>query len=72
MNILIKNCNLISMNDKREKLEENIDILIKDGKIAKINKDVKEKADKVIDATGKIVMPGLINTHSHVPMSIFR
>ena len=72
MNILIKNCNLISMNDKREKLEENIDILIKDGKIAKINKDVKEKADKVIDATGKIVMPGLINTHAHVPMSIFR
>jgi len=31
-----------------------------------------EEADKVIEATGKVVMPGLINTHSHVPMSIFR
>lgn len=72
MDILIKNCNLISMSDKREKLEENIDILIKNGKIAKVNKDIKEKADKVIDANRKIVMPGLINTHAHVPMSIFR
>lgn len=72
MNILIKNCNLISMSDKREKLEENTDILIKSGKIAKVNKDIKEKADKIIYANGKVVMPGLINTHAHVPMSIFR
>ena len=35
-------------------------------------KDIKEKADKTIDATGKIIMPGLINTHSHISMSIFR
>ncbi len=72
MNILIKNCNLISMSDKKEKLEENIDILIKDGKIDKIKKNIEENVDKVIHAKGKIVMPGLINTHAHVPMSIFR
>ena len=72
MNILIKNCTLISMSDKREQIEENIDILIKDQKIEKINKRIEEKVDKVIEAKGKIVMPGLINTHAHVPMSIFR
>lgn len=72
MNILIKNCNLISMSDEREKLEENIDILIKNGKIDKVNRNIEEKVDKVIEASGKIVMPGLINTHAHVPMSIFR
>ncbi len=72
MNILIKNCNLISMSNKREKLEEDIDILIKDGKIENINKNITEKVDKIIYANGKIVMPGLINTHAHVPMSIFR
>jgi len=36
MNILIKNANLISMSNKRNKYEENIDILIKDEKIFKI------------------------------------
>ncbi|MCI8353264.1 MAG: amidohydrolase [Clostridia bacterium] len=72
MNILIKNCNLISMSDKREKIEENIDILIKAGKINMIAKNIEENVDKVIYANGKIVMPGLINTHAHVPMSIFR
>lgn len=72
MKILIKNCNLISMEEKRKKFEENIDILIEDKKIVKIQKDIEEKVDKTINATNKIIMPGLINTHSHISMSIFR
>lgn len=72
MKILIKNCNLISMSEDREKYEESIDILIEDKNIVKIAKNIEEKADKTIDATGKIIMPGLINTHSHISMSIFR
>lgn len=72
MKILIKNCNLISMDKNREKCEENIDILIEDKQIAKIENNIEEKVDKIIDATGKIIMPGLINTHSHISMSIFR
>lgn len=72
LDILIKNCTLISMSSKREKLEDNMDILIKNGKIENIDKNIEEKVDKEIDATSKVVMPGLINTHAHVPMSIFR
>lgn len=72
MKILIKNANLISMAHKRPQIEEGINILIEDTKIKKIDKDIKEAVEKIIDATGKVVMPGLINTHSHVPMSIFR
>lgn len=72
MKILIKNANLISMSSKRPQIEEKMDILIEDNKIAKIDKNISEEVEKVIDATGKVVMPGLINTHSHVPMSIFR
>lgn len=73
MKILIKNCNLISMSETREKYEESIDILINNNKIEKIEKNISgEEYEKVIDAKAKIVMPGLINTHTHVAMSIFR
>lgn len=73
MKICIKNCTLISMDEKRKEQEKNIDILIEDNKIKIIDKDIKTDADvKIIDATNRVVMPGLINTHAHVPMSIFR
>lgn len=73
MNILIKNAILISMNEEIGKIEENIDILIEENKIKKIGRNLNSKGvNKIIDATNKIVMPGLINTHAHIPMSIFR
>ena len=73
MKTLIKNCNLISVSDKKEKYIENIDILINDNIIEKVEKDIKQEEDyKIINAKGKIVMPGLINTHTHIAMSIFR
>ena len=40
MNILIKNATLISMNEKREKIEKNIDIKIEDDKIINIGKNL--------------------------------
>ena len=70
--MLIKNCNLISMAEAREKFEPGVDILIKDGKISKIGKSLDADDSEVIDAAGKIVMPGFINTHAHIAMSIFR
>lgn len=74
MKILIKNCNLISMDETKEKIEYGIDILINENKIEQINKNINLKDDniKIIDATNKYVLPGLINTHSHIGMSIFR
>lgn len=73
MKIIIKNATLISMSEKREKIEQNIDIKIDNNKIIEIGKNLNtNEVEKVIDATNKIVMPGLINTHAHVPMSIFR
>lgn len=74
MKIGIKNATLISMSEKREKIEKNIDIIIEEGKIKKIGKNIVRIAEniKTLDAQGRIVMPGLINTHAHIPMSIFR
>jgi imidazolonepropionase-like amidohydrolase len=44
----------------------NTDVLIRHGKIAAIGKNLKAAADaRVIDATGKFVMPGIVDCHSH-------
>ncbi|AEV96556.1 amidohydrolase [Niastella koreensis] len=62
--ILIKN-GTVWTNEKEGRLE-NTDVLIKNGKIAQIGKNLSEPGAKVIDATGKFVTPGIIDEHSHI------
>lgn len=69
--ILIKNGKVLLLKNE-DIVIENKDILIENGKIVKIERNIQDNADKVIDAQNHIVMPGLINTHAHIPMSIFR
>lgn len=72
MGILIKNVNLIPMSEKREVIE-NTNIYIQDGKIVHIGEIKKElEVTRVIDGKNKVVMPGLINSHTHLGMSLLR
>lgn len=68
---LIKNGTVITMDEKRKKVEK-LDIVIKDDTIIDICSNYTGEYDILIDAHKKIVMPGLINTHTHLGMSIFR
>lgn len=45
---------------------ENTDVLIKNGKIAKVGKNLSERGATVIDATGKHLTSGIIDEHSHI------
>ncbi|HOM75287.1 MAG TPA: dihydroorotase [Anaerohalosphaeraceae bacterium] len=60
--ILIKNGRLI---DPKNKVDRKADILLADGQVVKIGKNLTETADRLIDATDKIVAPGLIDLHVH-------
>lgn len=63
MKTLIKNGRVV---DPANKIDGVSDILIENTKISKLAKDLSDKADEVIDAEGKIVMPGLVDMHVHL------
>ena len=63
MKLLIKNGRVI---DPANHLDEILDILIENSQISKVAKEIADEAQKVIDATGKIVMPGLVDMHVHL------
>lgn len=62
--MLIKNATVWT-NEKDGKLE-NTDVLVKDGKIAKVGKNLSSDGAKVIDGTGKHLTAGIIDEHSHI------
>lgn len=72
MNILIKNTSVLTMAEESQ-IVENADIVIEDGKIKSVGFVPDDfRADKIIDGTNKLTMPGLVNAHTHIAMSLFR
>jgi len=71
MSILIKNSTILTQNSKRQQVHG--DIYIKDQEIVEIStKPISVEADYKIDGKNKLVIPGLINTHTHIPMTLLR
>jgi len=69
LSILVKGGLVVTQNWKREVLKG--DVLIDDGRITSVG-HAKARPDEVVDASGCVVMPGLINCHTHVAMSLMR
>jgi len=65
--ILIKNATVWT-NEKEGRLE-GTDVLVKDGKIAQIGKNLQDATAKVIDGTDKHLSPGIVDEHSHIAAS---
>ncbi|MCK7506927.1 MAG: dihydroorotase [Desulfobacterales bacterium] len=64
MKLLLKGARVI---DPSQKMDARMDILIEEGKIAGCSSNIKASQDvKVIDLTGMIVAPGLIDMHVHL------
>ena len=70
--MLIKNGNVL-LFENDDVIIKKLDIRIKENIIENISENIEaEDNEKIIDAKNKVVMPGLINTHAHIAMSIFR
>jgi len=74
--ILITNSTIVPLASDMPELIEQGYVAIKDGKITAMG-PMSELADareavKIIDAEGRLVVPGLVNCHTHAPMTLFR
>ena len=69
---IIRNAHIITMNDASDIIPHGT-ILIENGKIPLISPDfIEDDEAEVTDAEGMFVLPGFINTHTHVPMTMLR
>ncbi len=71
MSILIKNSLILTQNNSRRRIQG--DVYIDDHVIVECSeKPLSLEAEYKIDGTNRLVLPGLINTHTHIPMTLFR
>ncbi len=63
MRILIKGGRVL---DPSQKMDKVMDILLEDGKVSRISEEINETADRIVNALGCYVMPGLIDMHVHL------
>jgi len=69
IDLLIKNGTVITMDPQRTTIE-NGSVAVDKGRILEVGPNLKYEAAKVIDAGNSVVMPGLVNAHSHVYQSL--
>lgn len=62
--VLLKNATV--WTNEKEGILQNADVLLENGKIKSVGKNLSAGNAKVIDATGKHITPGLIDEHSHI------
>lgn len=75
MNTLVRNARILTMDNNLTEYDR-ADILISDSKISEIGQNLEVPLNsepiKIIDASGKLAMPGLVNAHVHTPGNFVR
>lgn len=71
--ILLKNISTAVTFDNKDRIYQDIDILVVDNQIIAIDKDIKaEESTEKIDCRGCVALPGFVNTHHHLYQTLFR
>jgi 5-methylthioadenosine/S-adenosylhomocysteine deaminase len=74
VDLLIVGGTIVTMDKTRRVIEDGA-VAVKNGEIVKVGTRAELKstrARQTVNANGKVIIPGLINTHTHVPMVLFR
>ncbi|MEP6570309.1 MAG: amidohydrolase [Acidobacteriota bacterium] len=75
VDLLVLNGTLVTMDDDR-RIIQDAGIAVEHGRIVAVGSSTDiirmYSAPERVDATGKLIIPGLINGHTHVPMTLFR
>ena len=72
MKTILKNIDyLVTMNEKRDELEDAF-VVVQDGVITDVGTGIPSPGDIEIDLSGRIILPGFVNTHHHFYQSLFR
>jgi imidazolonepropionase-like amidohydrolase len=66
-NVLLKNATV--WTNEKEGILKNTDVLVENGKIKAVGKNLAAGSAKVIDATGKHITAGIVDEHSHIAVS---
>ncbi|TMH95963.1 N-ethylammeline chlorohydrolase, partial [Candidatus Bathyarchaeota archaeon] len=72
MGLVLKDCDWIVTQDPQRRILANASVRIADGRIDQVGRVNAASTDEVIDCSRKVLIPGLINTHTHVSMTLFR
>lgn len=72
MSILFTNATVVTMEAENPVLKDAF-VAVEGAKIASVGTARPQgEFDRVVDCTGKVLMPGLVNAHTHVPMALLR
>ena len=72
--LILHNGIILTMNPAFEVITNGY-IAVRDGHVGQIgtlDENKMPSADRMIDACGGVILPGLVNTHTHLPMTLFR
>ncbi len=75
VDLFVRGGTVVTMDATRRVIDDGA-VIVKGGRIIAVGKraelEAKYAARETIDATGKMIIPGLINGHTHIPMTLFR
>ncbi len=70
MSLLLKGCRFLATQDSERRVLEGADVLVEGNRIGEVGKNLR--GDETIDCSKSLVMPGLVNTHTHISMAKLR